>query len=92
VVSRWQKGITIDRDPNFKGEIALDARFDKAEVSLMVTSEKKVWKASEPNKADLHMKATNKTKEGEYTIHVTGKPTKGGPTMVDVKFKRREKM
>jgi hypothetical protein len=66
---------------NFKEDIALHAKFGEAEVDLTATIDPKVWKTSEPRKAELYIKATDKAKAGEYTIHVTGKPTKGEPTI-----------
>jgi hypothetical protein len=85
------KDITVDAEKNFKEDIAFDVKVEPADANVTATIEPKVWKASEPKKAELHIKATDKAKEGEYTVHVTGKPTKGNPTTVDVKFKVPEK-
>ncbi len=81
------KDITVDPDKNFKEDIAFDTKVEPADGGVSASVEPMVWKASEPKKAELHIKATDKAKEGEYTIHVTGKPTKGNPTTVDVKIK-----
>jgi uncharacterized membrane protein len=81
------KDITIKPDTNFKEDIAFDTKVEPADGGVTATVEPKVWKASEPKKAELHIKATDKAKEGEYTIHVTGKPAKGDSTTLDVKIK-----
>jgi hypothetical protein len=39
----------------------------------------------------LHSTVHRKAADGEYVIHVTGKPTKGEPTTVDVKVKVEKK-
>lgn len=85
------KEITIDADKNFKEDLTFDARLDPEEPGVTASVDPKVWKASEPKKIELHIKATDKAKTGEYTVHVTGKPAKGDATTVDVKFKVPEK-
>jgi hypothetical protein len=81
------KDITIKPETNFKEDIRFDTKVEPADGGVTATVEPKVWKASEPKKIELHMKATDTAKEGEYTIHVTGNPAKGNPTTLDVKIK-----
>ncbi len=85
------KDITIDADKNFKEDLTFDAKVEPADPGLTATVEPKVWKASDPKKVELHIKATDKTKSGDYTIDVTGKPATGNPTTVHVKIKVPEK-
>jgi len=85
------KEITIDPEKNFKEDITFDAKVDPADKGVTATVEPKTWGADKPKKVELHIKATDEAKEGEYNIHVTGKPAKGEPTTVDVKVKVPEK-
>jgi len=85
------KDITIDPEKNFKEDIAFEAKVDPADGGVTATLEPTTWKADKPKKIELHIKASDEAKTGEYTIHVTGKPAKGEPTTVDVKVKVPEK-
>ena len=81
------KEITIDPDKNFKEDISFDTKVDPADKGVTASAEPKTWKASDPKKVELRIKASDAAPQGEYTIHVTGKPAKGNPTTVDVKVK-----
>lgn len=85
------KEVSISAGSNFKEDITFDAKVDPADKGVTATVEPKTWKGDGPKKVELHIKADDKAKEGEYTIHVTGKPAKGDPTTVDVKIKVPEK-
>jgi hypothetical protein len=81
------KDITIDPGKNFKEDISFETKIEPADGGVTAKVEPAMWKASEPKKVELHIAATDKAKEGEYTIHITGKPAKGSPTTLDVKIK-----
>jgi hypothetical protein len=83
--------ITANEDKNFKEDVALTATADPADKGVTAEMEPKTIKASDPKKANLIVKATDKAADGEYVIHVTGKPTKGESTTVDVKIKVEKK-
>jgi metal-sulfur cluster biosynthetic enzyme len=85
------KEITIDPDKNFKEDLTFTATVEPADKGVEASVEPKVWKASEVKKVELHVKATDKAAQGEYTIHVKAAPAKGNPTTVDVKVKVPEK-
>jgi uncharacterized membrane protein len=84
---RITKDITIDPGKNFKEDVALETKVDPADGGVTASVEPPIWKASESKKIELRVQAAEKAKEGEYTIHVTGKPTKGNTTTLDVKVK-----
>lgn len=81
------KEISIDTGKDFKSDLAFDAKVEGDAKGLTATVEPKHWKNGNPKKVELHIKAADDTPEGEYTIHVTGTPTDGKPTTVDVKVK-----
>jgi hypothetical protein len=83
--------ITASEDKNFKEDVALTATVEPADKGVTADLEPKTIKASDPKKANLVIKATDKAADGEYVIHVTGKPTKGESTTVDVKVKVEKK-
>lgn len=85
------KDITVDPDKNFKEDIAFDATVEPAGKGVEASVEPKMWKASDTKKVELHVKATDKAAQGEYTIHVKASPTKGNPTTLDIKVKVPEK-
>lgn len=85
------KDITIDPEKNFKEDIAFEVKVEPADGGVSATVEPTSWKADKPKKVELHIKAADDAKEGEYTIHVTGKPAKGNATTVDVKVKVPER-
>ncbi|MGH7174586.1 MAG: hypothetical protein ACRELG_30330 [Gemmataceae bacterium] len=85
------KDITVDAEKNFKEDISFSTKVDPADQGVTATVEPATWKASEAKKVELHIKAAEKAKAGEYTIHVTGKPAKGNSTTLDVKIKVPEK-
>ena len=81
------KDITIRPGKEFKEDIAFETKVEPADGGVTAKVEPVIWKASEPKKVELHIKAEDKAKEGEYTIHVTGKPLKGEATTLNVKIK-----
>jgi uncharacterized membrane protein len=83
--------ITASEDKNFKEDVALTATIDPPDKGVTAELEPKTIKASDPKTANLIIKATDKAADGEYVIHVTGKPTTGEPTTVDVKVKVEKK-
>jgi len=83
--------ITASEDKNFKEDVALTAKVDKPDEGIKAELKPTTIKGSDPKKAELSITVGDKAKEGEYVITVTGKPTKGDPTSVDVKVKVPEK-
>ncbi|HEY7424570.1 MAG TPA: hypothetical protein VH682_10105 [Gemmataceae bacterium] len=83
--------ITASEDKNFKEDVALTAKVDKPEAGIKTELKPTTIKGSDPKKAELSITVGDKTATGEYVITVTGKPTKGEPTNVEVKVKVPEK-
>jgi uncharacterized membrane protein len=83
--------ITASEDKNFKEDVALSASVEPADKGVTAELDPKTIKASDPKKANLLIKATDKAVAGEYSVTVTGKPTKGDATTLVVKVKVPEK-
>jgi hypothetical protein len=85
------KDVTVDAGKDFKEDIAFDTKVDPEGKGVTATVEPKTWSASGSKKVQLKIIAEDKAAQGEYTIHVTGKPATGAPTTLDVKIKVPEK-
>ena len=85
------KDITVKPGKNFKEDIVFTTKVEPADQGVTAALEPTTWKASDAKKVELHIKAGEKAKTGEYTIHVTGKPAKGNSTELNVKVKVPEK-
>jgi uncharacterized membrane protein len=83
--------ITVSEDKIFKEDVALSAVVEPDDKGVTATLSPTTLKASDPKKADLTIKATDKAAPGDYNVIVTGKPTKGDSTTVTVKVKVPEK-
>ncbi len=83
--------IDVSADKNFKEDVALTATVDKPDAGIKTELKPTTVKGSDPKKAELAITVGDETPAGEYVITVTGKPTKGAPTNVDVKVKVPEK-
>jgi len=83
--------ITASESKDFKEDVALTAKVDKSDAGIKTELKPTTIKGSDPKKTELSITVGDKTPAGDYLITVTGKPTKGSETSVDVKVKVPEK-
>jgi len=83
--------ITASEAKDFKEDVTLTAKVDKSAEGIKAELKPTTIKASDPKKAELSITVGDKTPSGDYVITITGKPTKGDPTNLDVKVKVPEK-
>jgi hypothetical protein len=83
--------VEVDASKEFKEDIHFTAAVEPADKGVTATVTPEKLKAADPKKVEVKIKATDKAAPGDYTVTVTGKPTKGDSTTVGIKVKVPEK-
>jgi hypothetical protein len=83
--------LTASESKDFKEDVALTATVDKPDADIKTELKPTTIKGSDPKKAELSITVGDKTPAGDSIITVTGKPTKGNETTVQVKVNVPEK-
>jgi hypothetical protein len=83
--------LTASESKDFKEDVALTATVDKPDAGIKTELKPTTIKGSDPKKAELSITVGDKTPAGDSVITVTGKPTKGNESTVQVQVKVPEK-
>jgi uncharacterized membrane protein len=83
--------ITVKPDKNFKEDLTFTAKVEPADKGVTAEPSPATLKSDAPREVEVKIKASEKASPGKYVVHVSGKPTRGKETTVNIEVKVPEK-